>query len=372
MLDGRRHLVRGEAACDLDASGARSTAPSRTRAPKQALAPMTVRPLDTLDRRLCVAPMMDWTDRHCRYFHRLLSPAGAALHRDGHHRRRAAWRSRAALGFAPAEHPVALQLGGSDPAELAEAARIGAGLGYDEINLNCGCPSRPGAAGRFGACLMAEPERGGATAWRRCAAPCSVPVTVKCRIGIDDSEEHDFLDRFVATVAAAGLRHVRRARAQGLAAGPEPEGEPRGAAPALRASCIGSSAISRELRSCSTAASAPLRPPVSAPAVGRWRDDRPRGLREPVVADPAPRGADGRGASPDPARRGRGHGHLCRGTAGPRRAPAVDHPAHAGLFNGLPGARAWRRRLAAIEPADGIGLLRDAMALVTIPRDLAA
>src|SRR5215467_13850027 len=134
---------------------------------------------------LCVAPMMDWTDRHCRYFHRLLSPhallytemvtAPAVLHGD---------RARL-VGFDPFEHPVALQLGGSEPAELAAAARIGADLGYDEINLNVGCPSDRVQSGRFGACLMREPERV-AECMAAAIAAVRIPATVKCRIGVDD------------------------------------------------------------------------------------------------------------------------------------------------------------------------------------------
>jgi len=169
--------------------------------------------------RLCVAPMMDWTDRHCRYFHRLLAPGarlytemvttGAILHGD---------RERL-LGFDPAEHPVALQLGGSEPDALAEAARIGQQFGYDEINLNCGCPSDRVQKGRFGACLMTEPERvrDGLAAMR---AAVDVPVTVKCRTGVDEHDSEPFLHRFVATVAESGVDavivHARKAWLRGL------------------------------------------------------------------------------------------------------------------------------------------------------------
>ncbi|MBF5045167.1 tRNA dihydrouridine(20/20a) synthase DusA [Aggregicoccus sp. 17bor-14] len=166
-----------------------------------------------------VAPMMDWTDRHCRYFHRLISrrallytemvTTGAILHGD---------RERL-LGFSPEEHPVALQLGGSDPAALAESARVGEAWGYDEVNLNVGCPSDRVQSGRFGACLMAEPEL-----VARCVAAMreavKVPVTVKSRIAIDDMEEWPTLERFVRTVAAAGctrfIVHARKAWLQGL------------------------------------------------------------------------------------------------------------------------------------------------------------
>ena len=169
--------------------------------------------------RLSVAPMMDRTDRHCRFFHRLLSrqarlytemlTAGAVIHGD---------RGRL-LGFDPVEHPVALQLGGSDPDMLAEASRIGEGLGYDEINLNCGCPSDRVKKGRFGAGLMAEPELVGHClgAMRKAV---SVPVTVKCRVGIDDQDD-DALMRFVEIVHAVSgvtvfIVHARKAWLKGL------------------------------------------------------------------------------------------------------------------------------------------------------------
>src|SRR5262245_41689870 len=169
--------------------------------------------------RFCVAPMMDWTDRHCRFFHRLLTrrallytemmTAEAVLHGN---------RERL-LGFSPEEHPVALQLGGSDPARLAQAAAIGAEYGYDEINLNVGCPSDRVQEGRFGACLMAEPELvADCVAAMRARVP--VPVTVKCRIGIDQQDIEADLERFVSAVAAAGCRtfivHARKAWLQGL------------------------------------------------------------------------------------------------------------------------------------------------------------
>jgi tRNA-dihydrouridine synthase A len=171
--------------------------------------------------RFTVAPMMEWTDRHCRYFHRQLSKhawlytemvtSAAIAHGD---------RQRL-LGFDPAEHPVALQLGGSDPGELARAAEVGAAFGYDEINLNCGCPSDRVQSGRFGACLMAEPALvGQCVSAMQGAVGAAVPVTVKCRIGIDDQDSEADLSRFVDTVAGAGCRifivHARKAWLQGL------------------------------------------------------------------------------------------------------------------------------------------------------------
>ena len=166
-----------------------------------------------IDRRLSVAPMMDWTDRHCRYVHRLYSPhallytemlvAKAILRGD---------RARL-LAHDPAEHPVALQLGGSDPGELAEAA------GFAEINLNCGCPSDRVRDGAFGACLMLEPATVAAcvAAMRRAVR---VPVTVKCRIGVDSHDDYRFFDRFAAAQADAGVAalivHARKAILGGL------------------------------------------------------------------------------------------------------------------------------------------------------------
>ncbi len=172
-----------------------------------------------LSRRFSVAPMMDWTDRHCRYFLRLISKhallytemvtCGAILHgsRD------------AQLKFDRFEHPVALQLGGSDPKQLAQCARIAVDYGYDEINLNVGCPSDRVQEGKFGACLMAEPQL-----VAECVAAMNnavgIPVTVKHRIGIDDKDSWEELLRFVETVAAAGCTsftvHARKAWLNGL------------------------------------------------------------------------------------------------------------------------------------------------------------
>jgi len=172
-----------------------------------------------LDRRLCVAPMMDWTDRHCRYFHRLFTPhallytemivAAALIHGD----------AARLLESDPAEHPVALQLGGCDPLELAAAARIGAAAGYKEINLNVGCPSDRVKNGSFGACLMLRPALV-AECVARMRDAVSLPVTVKCRIGIDARDDYEFFAAFVESVAASGLEalivHARAAILGGL------------------------------------------------------------------------------------------------------------------------------------------------------------
>src|ERR1700736_615322 len=172
-----------------------------------------------LERRFCIAPMMDWTDRHCRVFHRLMTrrarlytemlTTGAILHGD---------RQRL-LGFDPSERKVALQLGGSDSRDLATSAKIGEDFGYDEINLNVGCPSDRVKDGRFGACLMAEPGlvAEGIAAMKRAVG---IPVTVKCRIGIDDQDPEIALDALARGVVAAGadalIVHARKAWLNGL------------------------------------------------------------------------------------------------------------------------------------------------------------
>ncbi len=170
--------------------------------------------------RLTVAPMMDWTDRHCRAFHRLLAP-DARLYTEMVHAQAVIHGDRERLlGFDAAEHPVALQLGGSDPAHLAQATRIGVEHGYDEVNLNVGCPSDRVQAGRFGACLMREPALVADCIAAMIAAAGAVPVTVKCRLGVDELEDYDVFLAFVDTVAATGcgtfVVHARKAWLQGL------------------------------------------------------------------------------------------------------------------------------------------------------------
>ncbi len=163
--------------------------------------------------------MMDWTDRHCRFFHRLIAPSallytemittGAILHGDLHR----------LLDFNSEEHPVALQIGGSEPADLAQAARIGASWGYDEINLNCGCPSERVQKGAFGACLMREPDLV-ADGIKAMQDAVTIPVTVKHRIGVDDQNDYGFVRDFVGKLYAVGCRvfivHARAAILKGL------------------------------------------------------------------------------------------------------------------------------------------------------------
>lgn len=169
--------------------------------------------------RFCIAPMLEWTDRHCRMLHRALSAqavlytemvAGEAVIRG---------RRDLLLGFDPAEHPVAVQLGGSDPARLAEAAKICEDFGYDEINLNAGCPSDKVQAGRFGACLMKEPKLL-ADCLGAMAQAVRIPVSLKCRIGVDQQEPEIALRAVIAEAKAAGIRlfvvHARKAWLKGL------------------------------------------------------------------------------------------------------------------------------------------------------------
>jgi tRNA-dihydrouridine synthase A len=320
--------------------------------------------------RLSVAPMMDWTDRHCRSFHRVVAPdarlytemvhAQAVLHGD---------RDRL-LGFDPGEHPVALQLGGSDPASLARAARIGEQFGYDEINLNVGCPSDRVQAGRFGACLMKEPA---------CVAECveamasavQVPVTVKCRLGVDEIEDYDVFLAFVDTVAAAGCElfvvHARKAWLSGL-----------------------SPKENREI------------PPLRHDWVWRLKRERPRlrilingGLTDvPAMLShlPATDGVMlGRVAYHEPYRLHEIQVALFGGSHEPREAllrrwlPHVDaqlargvalkHMTRhvLGLFHGQPGGRAFRQVLSERAPRDGAGLeVIEAALAATRPKELAA
>jgi tRNA-dihydrouridine synthase A len=181
--------------------------------------PLNPYSFSVISHKICVAPMLDWTDRHCRYLHRLLSrhallysemvTTGALMHGD---------RARH-LDFNAAELPLALQLGGSEPADLAQCARLAEDWGYSEVNLNCGCPSERVQRGAFGACLMREPAlvADGVKAMRDAV---SIPVTVKHRIGIDKTESYDFVRDFVGTLSLAGCRtfivHARNAWLQGL------------------------------------------------------------------------------------------------------------------------------------------------------------
>jgi tRNA-dihydrouridine synthase A len=313
--------------------------------------------------------MVDWTDRHCRYFQRLLAPrtllytemvhAGAILHGDAERH----------LGFDPAEHPLALQLGGSEPEALGRAAALALARGYDEINLNCGCPSERVQRGSFGACLMREP-----TLVTDCvramitAVGGAVPVTVKCRIGIDDSEEYAFLARFVVTVATAGCRvfavHARKAWLRGLS--PKENRE----VPPLRYEVV--HRLRREFPELTIVLNGGLRSPgvaaeqmtaVDGVMIGREAYENPWSLTEFEAAVLGPGRAPRSREAVVEAMADYAAGQAARGV--PVRAIARHM---LGLFNGLPGARAWRRRLATAAAEEGPELLRRAAALV-IPED---
>ena len=316
---------------------------------------------------LSVAPMMDWTDRHCRFFHRLLTrhtllytemvTVGAVLHGD---------RERL-LGFSPAEHPVALQLGGSEPALLAEAARIGETWGYDEINLNCGCPSDRVQSGRFGACLMAEPElvAQGVAAMREAVR---IPVTVKSRIAIDEMEEWPTLERFVRQVSAAGctrfIIHARKAWLKGLSPKENREVPPlryelvyrlKSEFPHLDISLNGG------IRTLEAAAEH-LRH-VDGVMIGRAAYENPYILAE---ADRRLFGA----SEPPPERHAVVEAMLPYIEARRREgAPLGAITRHMlGLFQGLPGARAWRRHLSENAHKPGAGPEVVQAALAHVPR----
>ena len=327
-----------------------------------------------LDRRFSVAPMMDWTDRHCRAFHRALTrrallysemlTADAIIHGD---------RARL-LGFDALEQPVALQLGGSDPKKMAEAARIGVSFGYVEINLNIGCPSDRVQAGRFGACLMREPELV-ASLWSAAQeAAGEVPVTIKSRIGVDDQEPREALYTLVDLSARAGCRsftvHARKAWLDGLSP--------------------------KENRDV---------PPLDYELVRQLKRDRPEleiilngGLRDLDHGLSEMHGLDGvmlgRAAYQQPALLLDVDARVF-GVPGPSDSREAAVEAHIpyleaklaqgvalhsmtrhmlGLFNARPGGRLWRRVLSerGVRAGAGVEVVRDALAAVTNASTLAA
>jgi tRNA-dihydrouridine synthase A len=318
-----------------------------------------------LDYHFSIAPMMDWTDRHCRVFHRLMTrrarlytemlTTGAIIHGD---------RQRL-LGFDTSEHPVALQLGGSDPRDLATAAKIGEDFGYDEINLNVGCPSDRVKDGRFGACLMAEPAlvAAGVEAMKR---EVNVPVTVKCRIGIDDQDPEIALDALARGVIAAGadalIVHARKAWLNGLS----PK-ENRDIPPLdydrvyrLKASMPDVPIIINGGIAGLTEAKKHLAH-VDGVMLGRAAYHEPWRL---LAVDPELFGE----AAPLRAMKDVFEammpyieGELAQGT---RLHSIARH--FLGAFHGIPGARAFRRHLAenGARPGAGVNVLRDAIALV--------
>ncbi|MGB8894329.1 MAG: tRNA dihydrouridine(20/20a) synthase DusA [Pseudolabrys sp.] len=319
----------------------------------------------TLSHRFCVAPMMEWTDRHCRFFHRLLTrqtliytemlTTGAVLHSD---------RARL-LGFDPFEHPVALQLGGCDPRELAQSARIGGDFGYDEINLNVGCPSDRVQEGRFGACLMAEPSLVGDCVVAMKAA-VKVPVTVKCRIGIDERNPDESLVAFAGAVKVAGVDvlivHARKAWLKGLS-----PRENRQVPPLDYALVHKLKAVYPELAIVLNGGIATVGQAqaelgaLDGVMMGRAAYQEPWRLLDvdPLIFGvPAPfsRPNDVALALIPYIER-----ELNRGV----RLHAITRHV-LGLFRGVPGARAFRRHLAteAVKPGAGANVMADALALV--------
>jgi len=320
-----------------------------------------------------VAPMMDWTDRHCRYFMRQISrrallytemiTADAVLHGD---------RTRL-LACHSDEHPVAIQLGGSDPAGLAEAARIAEDIGYDEVNLNVGCPSDRVQSGRFGACLMAEPALVG-----RCVAAMrravSVPVTVKSRIAIDDQPEWPTFSGFVATVADAGctrfIVHARKAWLEGLSPKENREVPPlrhelvyrlKAERPDLSIVTNGGIGTLDEVREHLACVDGIMlgRAAYRNPYILAGVDSAFFGERLPAPS----RGEVVRRMLPYV------EGELARGT------PLVAMTRHIlGLYQGVRGARNWRRHLSenAFHKGAGADVILAAMAFVEAPADAAA
>jgi tRNA-dihydrouridine synthase A len=310
--------------------------------------------------------MMEWTDRHCRFFHRLLTrrallytemlTTGAVLHGD---------RSRL-LAFDAAEHPVALQLGGAEPHALAACARVGADLGFDEINLNVGCPSDRVQDGRFGACLMAEPEVVGDCIAAMKAA-VSVPVTVKCRIGIDEQDPELALEIFAQNVEQAGadalIVHARKAWLQGLSPKENRDVPPLDYARVYRLKAA-HPRLTVVLNGGVAGVEAALLhlAHVDGVMLGRAAYQEPWRLLavDPLVyGEPAPFDSTKAAAlalTPYIER------ELLRGT----RLHAITRHLH-GLFRAVPGARAYRRQLASASatPQAGAELLAAALALVS-------
>jgi tRNA-dihydrouridine synthase A len=358
----QEHVARLRAELEVDpAAGNR-----RERAAQQRAA-WEREEMSRLDRKFCIAPMMEWTDRHCRYFHRLLTreariytemiTTAAVLRGD---------RARL-LACHPAEHPVALQLGGSCPADLAECARIAVDFGYDEVNLNVGCPSDRVQEGRFGACLMAEPLLVGECV-AAMKAKVKVPVTVKCRIGIDDQDPEQSLEALMCSVKEAGVDalivHARKAWLNGLS-----PRENRDIPPldydrvySLKAShpdmVIVLNGGIADLNEAGTHLEQ-----VDGVMMGRAAYQEPWRL---LAVDPMLFATRARSESPITAARALipyVESELARGT----RLHAITRHM-LGLFRGTPGARAFRRHLATegVKPGAGIGTLCDALGFVAV------
>jgi tRNA-dihydrouridine synthase A len=326
---------------------------------------MTERTTKSYDFLFSIAPMMDWTDRHCRVFHRLMTrrarlytemlTTGAIIHGD----------RRRLLGFDASEHPVALQLGGSDPRDLATSAKIGEDFGYDEINLNVGCPSDRVKDGRFGACLMAEPGLVAACvdAMKRTV---SIPVTVKCRIGIDDQDPETALDALARGVVAAGadalIVHARKAWLNGLSPKENRDIPPLD--------------YNRVYR---LKASLPDVPIVINGGIAGLAEARGHlGFVDGVMLGRAAYQEPWRLLTADPELFGQPAPHATMKDVFEGMMPYIERELAQGVrlhsitrhfvgaFHGVPGARAFRRYLAenGVRPGAGVNVLRDAIALV--------
>lgn len=319
-----------------------------------------------LNRKFTVAPMLDWTDRHCRFFHRLLTKeailytemvtTGAILYGDPARQ----------LRFNSQEHPVALQLGGSEPQELAQCARIAQDYGYDEINLNVGCPSERVQKGAFGACLMAEPQLI-AECVNAMQAAVAIPITVKNRIGIDDQEDYADLHHFIDTVSQAGCQtfiiHARKAWLKGLSPKENREIPPlrydlvyqiKQAFPALEIIINGGITT---LEQCQQHLQH-----VDGVMVGREAYHNPWLLAQ---VDPLLYGTP----APLESRQAALLAMLPYVQAQLDAGVPLGHISRhlLGLFQGMPGARAFRRLISenAHKPDAGVKLLRDALAKIT-------
>ena len=309
--------------------------------------------------------MMEWTDRHCRFFHRLLTrraliytemiTTGAIIHGD---------RARL-LAYNPAEHPLALQLGGCDPKILAECARIAEDFGYDEINLNVGCPSDRVQEGRFGACLMAEPALVGDCV-AAMTAKVALPVTVKCRIGIDEQDPDEALEALARAVEAAGVAalvvHARKAWLKGLSPRENREVPPLDYERVFRLKVAHprlAVVLNGGIASLDQAAAHLER--LDGVMMGRAAYQEPWRL---LAVDPLLFG----GPAPFDTPRAAAEAlipYVERELALGRRLHAITRHV-LGLFRGVPGARAFRRHLAtqAVKPDAGVATLREALALI--------
>jgi tRNA-dihydrouridine synthase A len=327
--------------------------------------------MNSLSHKFCVAPMMDWTDSPCRVLHRCLTKhallytemvtADAVLRGD---------RARL-LGFEAFEHPLALQLGGSDPAKLAQAARIAADFGYDEVNLNVGCPSDRVQSGRFGACLMREPGLV-ADCVAAMRAKASIPVTIKCRIGVDEQDPEQSLRRLIDACAAAGVTvfavHARKAWLEGLSPKENRDVPPLDYELVYR--------IKRERPALTILVNGGIETLEQAEEHLRHVDGAMLGraaYQNPVLlAEVDARFFGGAPVDVDAAVEAYADHVARRLAAGERLHPLIKPML--GLYNGRPGARLFRRHLSehAVRDGAGIAVLRDALSLVRVRSTRAA